>query len=161
MDLLPGALAAAWGGKPETTTVGKLYAEIKTQRGKPWPTRQFIEVLNEAVNQGMLVRTTGGSDFTSVNADAERELRVPATSASTPPPTPPASAGANETTEVALDLAQLQDFVEESAPALTKMLAGAAPEFMVKIRLKGKKPASLAAVNEVLKKIQPDWKFGG
>ena len=86
---------------------------------------------------------------------------LPATSASTPPPTPPASAGANETTEVALDLAQLQDFVEESAAALTKMLAGATPEFAVKIRLKGKKPASLAAANEVLKKINPDWKFGG
>jgi Protein of unknown function (DUF499) len=161
MDLLPGALAAAWSGKPETTTVGKLYAELKAQRGKPWPTRQFIEVLNEAVNQGMLVRTTGGSDFTSVNTDSERELHVPATGVSTPPPMPPASAGANETTEVALDLAQLQDFVEESAPALTKMLAGAAPEFLVKIRLQGKKPASLAEANDLLKKIHPDWRFGG
>jgi hypothetical protein len=53
----------------------------------------------------------------------------------------------------------LQDFVEESAPTLTKMLAGAAPEFVVKIRLKGKKPASLAAANDVLKKIKPDWTF--
>ena len=88
-------------------------------------------------------------------------MRVPSTSPSTPSPTPPASTGANETTEVALDLAQLQDFVEESAPALTKMLAGATPEFLVKIRLKGKKPASLAAANEVLKKSHPNWKFGG
>jgi hypothetical protein len=160
MHLLPGALAAAWSGKPEATTVGKLYAELKAQRGKPWPTRQFIEVLNEAVNQGMLVRMTGGADFTSVNADAERELRVPAASASTPPPIPPPSGAANETTEVALDLAQLQDFVEESAPMLTKMLAGAAPEFVVKIRLKGKKPASLASVNEVLRRINSDWTFG-
>jgi hypothetical protein len=133
MDLLPGALAATWSGEPETTTVSKLYAELKTQRGKPWPTRQFIEVLNEAVNLGMLVRPTGGSDFTSVNADAARELRVPATSTSTSPPTSPPSAQANETTEVALDLAQLQDFVEESAPTPTKMLAGAASQFMVKI----------------------------
>ncbi len=121
----------------------------------------IIDVLNGAVNQGMLVRTTGGSDFTSVNADAERALRVPATSPITPPPTPPASAGANETTEVALALAQLQDFVEESAPTPTKMLAGAAPQFMVKIRLTGKKPASLAEANEVLKKIHQDWKLGG
>jgi hypothetical protein len=161
MDLLPGALAAAWSGKPETTTVGKLYAELKAQKGKPWPTRQFIDVLNETVNRGILARASGGSEFTSVHADAERELRVPAASASPPPPTPPASVGSNETTEVTLDLAQLQDFVEEGAPALTKMLAGAAPEFAVKIRLKGKKPANLAAANEVLKKINPDWKFGG
>jgi hypothetical protein len=88
-------------------------------------------------------------------------LRVPTAGASTPPPTPPASVGANETTEVTLNLAQLQDFVEEGAPALTKMLAGASPEFAVKIRLKGKKPANLAAANEVLKKINPDWTFGG
>jgi hypothetical protein len=32
---------------------------------------------------------------------------------------------------------------------------------MVKIRLRGKKPASLAEADEVLKKIHPDWKFGG
>jgi hypothetical protein len=94
-----------------------------------------------------------------VHADAEREVRVPAASTSPPPPTPPVSVGSNETTEVTLDLAQLQDFVEEGAPALTKILAGASPEFAVKIRLKGKKPANLAAANEVLKKINPDWTF--
>src|SRR5712691_4675096 len=94
MDLLPGALAAAWSGKPGTTTVGKLYAELKAQKGKPWPTRQFIDVLNETVNRGILVRASGGSEFTSVHADAERELRVPAASASPPPSTPPATVGA-------------------------------------------------------------------
>ena len=60
MDLLPGALAAAWSGTPQKTTVGKLYAELKVQKGRPWPTRQFIDVLNEAVNQGMLVRGATG-----------------------------------------------------------------------------------------------------
>jgi hypothetical protein len=111
MDLLPGAVTAAWSGKPETTTVGKLYAELKAQKGRPWPTRQFIDVLNETVNQGILVRASGGAEFTSVTADAERELRVPTAGASTPLPTPPTSAGSNETTEVTLNLAQLQDFV--------------------------------------------------
>ena len=77
IDLLPGALAAAWSGNPETTTVGKLYAELKVQRGKPWPMRQFIDVFNEAVDPGMLVRASGGAEFTSVTADAERELCVP------------------------------------------------------------------------------------
>jgi len=37
-----------------------------------------------------------------------------------------------------MDLAQLQDFVEEGAPTLTKLIAGATPEFAVKIKLKGK-----------------------
>ena len=69
--------------------------------------------------------------------------------------------GTKETTEAVLNLGQLQDFVEDGAPALTKMLAGATPEFAVKIRFKGKVPGNLAAVNEVLKKINAEWKFGG
>ena len=56
LDLLPGALEQAWSETPAKTTVGKLYAELKVQRGRPWPTRQFIDVLSEAVNQGMLDR---------------------------------------------------------------------------------------------------------
>ena len=160
MDLLPGALPAAWSGKPETTTVGQLYAVLKAQKGRPWPTRQFIEVLNEAVNQGIMVRASSGPELTSVTADANRELKVPAAGVTTPPPRPPVSTGASESTEATLDLTQLQDFAEDGAAALTKALAGAAPEFAVKIRLKGKKPASLTAANDVLKKINPDWKFG-
>jgi hypothetical protein len=158
MDLMPGALAGAWTGTPQKTTVGKLYAELKVQRGRPWPSRQFIDVLNEAVNQGMLVRTTSGPEFASVTVDADRELKLPAAGSVAAPP-PPKTPGARETTEVAMDLAQLQDFVEESAPALTKLLAGAAPEFAVKIKLKGKAPTDLTKANEVLKKVNPDWQF--
>jgi hypothetical protein len=76
MDLLPGALAAAWSGKPETTTVGKLYSELKAVNGRPWPVRQFLDVLNEAVNQGMLVRTSGGREFTSALDPTGRRRRV-------------------------------------------------------------------------------------
>ena len=77
MDLLPGALAGAWDGKPPKTTVGRLYAALKSARGRPWPTRQFIDVLNEAVNQGALVRGAAGPQFGSVTADMDRELRLP------------------------------------------------------------------------------------
>ncbi|MGD0265018.1 MAG: DUF499 domain-containing protein [Candidatus Methylomirabilota bacterium] len=157
VDLLPGALAGAWTGTPQKTTVGKLYAELKALRGRPWPTRQFIDVLNEAVNQGILVRVTSGPEFTSVNADVDRALGLSAPGSGSPPP--PKPTGVHETTEVAMDLAQLQDFVDESAPALTKLLAGAAPEFAVKIKLKGKAPTDLAKANEVLKKVNPDWQF--
>jgi len=159
MDLLPGALAGAWSEKPSKTTVGKLYSELKVQKVRPWPTLQFIEVLNEAVNQGMLVRGVAGPEYSSVTVDSARELKLPPTGTPPPPPRPP-PVGPKETSEISLDLAQLQDFVDEGASALTKMLAGATPEFAIKIRLKGKTPANLAAVNEVLKKINPDWKFG-
>jgi hypothetical protein len=158
MDLLPGALPGAWSGKPEKTTIGQINSELKIQKGRPWPTRQLIDVLNEAVNQGILVRGSGGPEFASITTDADRELRVPAAGV-TPGPKPPVAAGANESTEATLDLTQLQDFAEDGAAMLTKALAGGAPEFAIRIRLKGKKPSSLAAANEVLKKVSPNWKF--
>ena len=117
-------------------------------------------MLNEAINQGIIVRAAGGPEFASVTGDAGRELRLPAASISPAAAKPSVSTGVNETTEAALDLTQLQDFADGSAATLTKVLAGATPEFAVKIRLKGKRPSSLAAANEVLKKINPDWKFG-
>lgn len=159
MELLPGALPAAWSGKPEKTTVAKIYSELKAQKVRPWPTRQFLDVLNEAVNQGALVRAISGPEFSSIVADADRELRVPAAGTTTATTKPPIPTGVNETTETTLDLTQLQDFTDGTAAALTKILAGAMPEFAVKIRLKGKRPASLAAANEVLKKIDPNWRF--
>jgi hypothetical protein len=157
MDFLPGSLTSAWNGTPAKTTVGKLYAELKVQKGRPWPTLQFVEVLNEAVHQGMLVRSAAGPDFSSATGDSDRELKLPPSGP--PPPPKPSPKGPMETSEVTLDLARLQDFVDDGAPALTKMLAGATPEFAVKIRLKGKTPPSLAEANEVLKKISTDWKF--
>lgn len=160
MDILPGALPAAWTGKPERTTVGQVYAELKSQKGRPWPTQQFIDVLNEAVNQGIVARVTGGREFASVTADADRELRVPAADNTTVPPKPNVLVRANESTEATLNLSQLQDFADGGAAALTKVLAGAAPEFALRIRLSGKKPSSFEAANALLKKIHPDWKFG-
>ena len=103
------------------------------------------------------MRSAGGPEFGSLPADGKRELLVPKEAPPTPRPPPPSSA--RETSEVTLGLGDLQDFVEESAPALTKLLAGASPEFAVRVRLKGKAPADLAAANEVLKKINPEWKF--
>jgi hypothetical protein len=158
MDLLPGALPTAWSGTPQKTTVGKLFAELKGLKGRAWPTLQFIEVLNEAVNQGVLTRGATGSGFTSVNSDSARELTLPAPGTSTATPKP-APTGAKETTEATLDLAQLQTFVEEAAPALTKLFAGATPEFVVKVRLKGKTSASLSTANDVLKKFNEEWRF--
>lgn len=160
MDLLPGALAGAWTGKPETTTVTRIYSELKAQKGKPWPTLQFIQVLNEAVNQGILVRAKTGPELTSLSADGDRELRVPPTGTS-PAPKQPIPDGMRETTEVALDLNKMQDFTDGPAAELTKILAGSAPVFALRIRIKGKLPANLSVANEVLKKIDPDWKFGG
>ena len=159
MDLLPGALAGAWDGKSPKTTVGRLYAELKTSKGRPWPTRQFIDVLNEAVNQGVLVRGAAGAEFGSVEADMDRELRLPPAGTSIPKPPTIKSPGVPESSEASMDLAQLQDFVEEGAPALTKLLAGAAPEFAVKIKLKGKVPSDLSKANDLLKKVNPDWQF--
>lgn len=159
VDVLPGALGDAWGGNPPATTVEKLYTALRNQKARPWPTLQFIDVLNEAVNQGILVRGTGGTgEFSSLSKDGERELLVP--KVAPPPPKPKPKPGApQESSEATMNLSTLQDFVEEGAPALTKLLAGATPEFSLRVVLKGKVPDNMAAANEVLKKIDPDWKF--
>lgn len=42
----------------------------------------------------------------------------------------------------------------------TKVLAGSRPpEWVIKIRLEDKAPAGLDSDNEMLEKINPDWKF--
>ena len=158
MDLLPGALAGAWDGRPPKTNVNALYAELKTLRGRPLPTKHYIDVLNEAVNQGILVRAAGGPEFASLAADGERELLVPKEIPSPTKPQPTSSA--RESSEVSMGLAKLQDFVDEGAPALTKLLAGASPEFAVRVKLKGKAPDDLRKVNDLLAKLDPEWGFG-
>jgi len=115
--------------------------------------------LNEAVNQGVLVRGAAGPEFGSVTTDIDRELRLPPAGTSIPTHPPIKSPGVRESSEASMDLAQLQDFVEEGAPTLTKLLAGATPEFCVKIKLKGKTPLDLSKANDLLKKVNPDWQF--
>ena len=44
-------------------------------------------------------------------------------------------------------------------PELTKLLAGLTPKYVVKLRLKGKTPASLDSDNEIFRKINPELKF--
>lgn len=158
MDLLPGALGHAWEGTPPKTTMEKLYTELRNQKERPWPTRQFVYVLNEAVNQGILVRGSGGlGEFASLARDGKRELLLP--KEAPPPPKPKPPGALNESSEATMDLSKLQDFVEEGAPALTKALAGASPEFSVRVKLKGKPPLDLSAANEILTRIDPSWKF--
>jgi ribosome-associated toxin RatA of RatAB toxin-antitoxin module len=61
---------------------------------------------------------------------------------------------------VALTLNQLQDFVEDAAPEMTKLLAGSTPEFMMRIRVKSSKnQIDVAAANALLSKIQTYWRF--
>jgi len=159
VDLLPGALDGAWDGKPPKTTVKGIYTELKSQKGRPWPTRQFVDVLNDAVNKGILARASSGPDLRSLAEDGDRELLLPKEAPPAPAPKP-AAGGARETTEVTMALSDLQDFVDETAPQLTKLLAGASPEFTVKVRLKGKAETDLTRANDVLKKIDPEWRFG-
>lgn len=157
IDLLPGALSKAWSGTPPKTTLNALYTELKAQRKRPWPTKPFIAIINEALNQGILAESGPGGECASLAADGEREILLPEKTG-TPAPTP-SKPGMRESTESTLDLAELQNFVEDTAPVLTKLLAGASPEFAVRIKLKGEAATDLTAATEELKKINPDWKF--
>jgi hypothetical protein len=53
MDLLPTALSDAWTKEAEPkTTVSALYTDLKAKRGRPWPTKLFLDGLNAALGQG-------------------------------------------------------------------------------------------------------------
>jgi hypothetical protein len=81
----------------------------------------------------------------------DRELRLPLEVTPIPTTSPIKSPSVRDSSEASMDLAQLQDFVEEGALALMKLLAEAAPEFAVKIKLKGKAPPDLSEANDLLK----------
>ena len=51
------------------TSVEKLYAEIKTKYGKPWPETLFLEGLNAALAQGFIARISGKGPLTSLKED--------------------------------------------------------------------------------------------
>jgi len=154
-ELLPAVLPGGW--TPDNrATVNRLYAALRTSKGRLWPRRQFIDVVNDAVNTGVLAKLDPGPDLVDLAADGERRIGLPAAA---PPSPAPKLSSTRESTEVTLSLGQLQDFVEDGAAQISKILAGAQPEYAIKIRLGGKVRADLSQANRLLAKIDPAWRF--
>jgi hypothetical protein len=160
LELLPAALADAWTkDKPEKTNVADLYAALKTQRSVPWPSKPFVELLNGAINQGMLIRTSGGGEIKSLAADGSVGLTVPSQLPPPPPPPPPTPTGGMVSTPISLDVGGLQNLAEDIAPQLAKLLSGASPEFELKLKLKTKPGGDLSEIIALMQKADPNWKI--
>lgn len=161
LELLPTALADAWStGNSPKTNVADLYAALKTQRGIPWPSKQFLETLNGAINQGVLLRSTGSGELKALGADGSVQIGTP--SQMPPPPTPPQpqpSGGGVQSTAVRVNVGTLQDLADDIAPKLAKLLSGCSPEFEVRLKIDGKLPTNLDEVNKLLEQIDPEWKL--
>jgi hypothetical protein len=159
LDLLPAALPDAWSGEtPPKTTVGGIYASLKTLRSVPWPSKQFVEVINGALNQGVMLRSSGSGEIKSVSADGAVAITLPA-HLPPPPPPPPPSGGGRTSTAIHVEVGNLQDLAEDVAPQLTKLLSGCSPGFEIRLQIEGDAPSNLDDVNKIMQQFDPEWKM--
>jgi len=157
IDFLPGSLPAAWTDEPEPkTTVEKLYAVIKTSRGRPWPEKIFLDSLSSAIGQGFIHRVSGIGAIGSLLHDGKVKIEIKKEALPPPPPSP--IPGRKMTNTVTLSPAEVQTLGEEIAQ-LTKTLAGCDPQVEARISIKSKTDKDLSKANEILKKIKEKWGF--
>ncbi|MDA1275660.1 MAG: hypothetical protein O2960_16700, partial [Verrucomicrobia bacterium] len=157
IELLPGALPDAWSKDAEPrTTVQKVYTELKTLKGNPWPPKVFINTLADAIGRGLLARVTGIGPLVSLATDEAVELAVKASAP--PPPAPPETPGRKLSPRMTLSPGEFQDLSDEVA-TLTTSLAGCDVQFEVAVSIKTKSGIDLATANDVLSRIKDGWKL--
>jgi hypothetical protein len=158
IDLLPASLPVAWSNDVEPkATVADLYTEIKATRGKPWPTKQFLDTLNAAIGQGFLRRATGSGPISSLQHDAHVELVIKSEAPKPAEPTP-ITPGRRGSTMAVLSAAEVQEFADQ-VHVLTKALAGSDPMIEVRISVKDKSGANLDEASRILEEIKAGWRF--
>lgn len=160
IDFLPTALPDAWTKDAEPqTTVAELYAGVKARRGKPWPTKLFIDGLNSAIGQGFVHRVAGSGPITSLINDATTALTIRSAAPKPPEPVPGTfPAGRRASTMVVLNMAEIQDLADQ-VHTLTKPLAGMDPQIELRITVKSKADGDLSSANSILEKIKSGWKL--
>ena len=139
--------------KPKTT-VSALYADLKSKRGRPWPTKLFLDSLNAALGQGFIHRVTGSGPITSLPNDGATELMI-RSAAPKPPEPPPTQTPAGRR---ASSLAEIQDLADQ-IHTLSKPLAGLDPQIEVRITIKTKADGDLSLANGILDKSKTGWKL--
>ena len=160
MDLLPTALSDAWTKDAEPkTTASALYADLKATRGRPWPTKIFLDSLNAALGQGFVHRASGTGPISSLQNDGTTELMI--RSAAPKPPEPPpiqTPAGRRASNLAILSISEIQDLADQ-IHTLSKPLAGMDPQIEVRITVKTKGNGDLSPANSILDKIKAGWKI--
>jgi hypothetical protein len=158
MDLLPQALPDAWSAETEPrATVASLYASIKAKRGKPWPSKLFLDCVNAAVGQGFIHRVSAGGPLSSIQHDGNIELTIKSEAPKPPEPTP-IQPGRRVSSSAVLSIGEVQDFADQ-IHALAKPLAGLDPQIEVRVTIKSKVETDLSEANAILSKIKTGWKL--
>jgi hypothetical protein len=158
MDLLPHSLPDAWSKETEPkATVGSLYSAIKMSRGRPWPSKLFLDGLNSALGQGFIHRAAGGGPITSVQQDGAVELTIKSEAPKPPDPTP-IQPGRRSSSLAVLSVGEVQEFADH-IHELSKRLAGLEAQIEVRMTIKSKTDADLSEANVVLNKIKAGWKL--
>jgi hypothetical protein len=156
IDFLPPRLPDAWSTEDEPkTSVEKLYAEIKTKYGKPWPEALFLEGLNAALAQGFIARISGKGPLTSLKEDLHCAFVI---KAEAPPPPLPPPQDRRMTNMTKLSVQEVQSLAEEM-PDLAKALVGCDLVVEARISIKPKPDADLATAEEILARIKKEWRF--
>jgi hypothetical protein len=159
MDLLPTALSDAWTKEAEPKTmVSALYADLKVKRGRPWPTKLFLDSLNAALGQGFVHRVSGTGPITSLQNDATTELMIRSAAPKPEPPPLQTPAGRRASSLAVLSISEIQDLAEQ-IHTLSKPLAGMDPQIEVRITVKTKADGDLSLANSILGKIKLGWKL--
>lgn len=158
IDLLPQVLPDAWSKESEPkTTVSELYAELKRKRGRPWPSKLFIDSLNAALGQGFLHRASGTGPISSLQHDGRVDLMIRSEAPKPPEPTP-TPAGRRASSLAVLSIGEIQELADQ-IHTLAKPLAGLDPQIEVRITIKSKVDLDLSEANSVLNTVKPGWKL--
>jgi hypothetical protein len=158
MDLLPALLPGAWSKESEPkSTVLALYADLKATRGKPWPTKLFLDGLNAALGQGFIHRASGSGPVSSLERESGVELIIRSETPK-PPDLTQLPTGRRGSSLAVLSIGEIQDFAEQIHD-LTKPLVGLDPRIEVRITVKSKTDGDLSEANRILNRIKPGWKL--
>jgi hypothetical protein len=157
-DLLPPSLPNAWTNAAEPrTTPGSLYAALKAARGRPWPPKSFLEVVNAAIGQGYFVRADGSGPISSLQHEGDVPLVIRQGKPVIVEP-PPIQPGRKFSNAVILDVGEVQSLSDEISDLVTA-LAGMEPQIEVRVSIKTQAAQNYSAANEILERIKPDWKL--
>jgi hypothetical protein len=158
IEFLPSSLPGAWSNDAEpTATVAGIYAEIKAKNGRPWPAKQFLDMLNAAIGQGFMRRANGSGPISSLQHDGDVELIIKAEAPKPIEPTPIVP-GRRASTLALLNAAEVQDFADQ-IHVLTKSLAGSDLQIEVRVSVKEKSGANLEEASAVLHGVKTGWRF--
>lgn len=157
IDFLPDRLTeGTWSEAEEPeTTVSKLYAAIKSIRGRPWPERMFLDALNSAIGQGFMNRASGSGLIVSLAQDSDVHLLI---KADMPLPSPLPQPGRRMTSTVSLSVSEVQTLGEEIGH-IAKQLAGADLQTEIRMSIKEENGKNLDEINALLEQIKKDWEF--